>query len=89
MGMYNEVFKTCPKCGHKGYMQIMQIVLGFGGFDLDNFDTLDELTEEQLYMLHDEVRDHWFKCENNDCGDCFQLNAPNDKKELMHALFNK
>lgn len=33
MGMYNEVFYNCPKCGGTGYMQIGQIVLGFEGFD--------------------------------------------------------
>ena len=27
MGMYNEVFKTCPHCNGRGYMQIYQIVL--------------------------------------------------------------
>jgi hypothetical protein len=33
--MYNEVFDDCPHCGkHTGYLQIHQIVLGFGEFDL-------------------------------------------------------
>lgn len=35
MGMYNEVFDACPACGrHAGYLQISQVVLGFGNFDL-------------------------------------------------------
>ena len=35
MSMFNEVFDDCPNCGkHSGYLQIDQLVLGFGEFDL-------------------------------------------------------
>ncbi len=64
MGMYNEVFKICPECGKRAEMQISQIVLGFGGFDLDNYHTLEALNSEQLLTLKSEILQDNFKCAN-------------------------
>lgn len=39
--MFNEVFDVCPHCSkHSGYLQIDQLVLGFGEFDLADLATL-------------------------------------------------
>lgn len=57
MGMYNEVFKKCPKCGGRGYMQISQIVLGFGDFDLDRPSSLEDYSEAELLQLESHLRD--------------------------------
>lgn len=93
MGMFNEVFKKCPVCGGRGYMQIHEIVLGFGGFDLDDPRTLGKLTIPQLYELHgavDRPNQH-FLCD--DCQDYFTLAQANDKQiiedrdELIRAMF--
>lgn len=63
MGMYNEVFKKCPHCKDGvGYVQIGQIVLGFGGFDLDRPDSLDELTVDQLKDLKEVLKNEYFNC---------------------------
>lgn len=76
--MYNEVFYPCPSegCHGLGYMQIKpQIVLGFGGFNLLDPDTLKELSVEQLHelkaaVLEDKFRctscEHWFNPYHND-----------------------
>ncbi len=62
MGMYNEVYKTCPTCGGKGIMQITQIVLGFGCFDLDNPESItSKLNENEVRLLVNEVKENkWF-----------------------------
>jgi hypothetical protein len=101
MGMYNEVFKKCPNCKRGvGYLQIHQIVLGFGGFDLDDPDlTLDELKE-----LRDTVYGETFYCkskayniwgdESKDdeiCGLSFRLLNEKQKEErerLIQELTN-
>lgn len=62
VGMYNEVYCTCPKCGKRGYMQIEQIVLGLGGFDLNDENTLTELDEEKLIKLSNAVNQDKFEC---------------------------
>lgn len=79
MGMYNEVFDTCPQCGkHTGYMQIGQIVLGFGEFDIANlaelkrrFDRCD-LSAQNLNNLADVLEkdgDNGFRCRDDDADD--------------------
>lgn len=65
MGMYNEVFSQCPKCNGIGYMQIGQIVLGFGGFYIDKPESLaDDLDESQLKELHEKVCEGMFQCQS-------------------------
>lgn len=89
--MYNEVFKTCPKCGHLAYAQISQIVLGFGGFNLENPERIaEELTENEIIQLVACVKDTWFEC--HDCGNTFKLNEKkntNDKTDLLKKLLNE
>lgn len=63
MGMYNEIYKKCPNCTKGvGYLQIGQIVLGFGGFDLDDPTTLERLSNADLQRLLDAVRGAEFSC---------------------------
>ncbi len=86
MGMYNEVFVRCPKCSHNGYMQITQIVLGFGNFHLNNFETLRNLNEEELITLKERVLEDKFKCENKNCGNWF--NPYTEKSEIKLKLID-
>lgn len=80
MGMFNEVFKACPECGHLSLMQISQIVLGFGGFNLENPESLaKELTEGEIIKLFENIGDNYFECPN--CDHRFQLHEKsNDEK---------
>lgn len=65
MGMYNEVFSTCPDCGGNGYMQIGQIVMGFGGFNIDRPSELaEDLNETDLIELYSRVVERDFVCQN-------------------------
>lgn len=80
MGMYNEVFKSCPKCGKTCETQIPQVVLGFGGFNLDNPNCsgLKELTVRQKRELAEYVGDSTFHCQGGNrghvgCGHSFQV----------------
>jgi hypothetical protein len=67
MGMYNEVFKKCPHCPNGvGYMQIAQVVLGFGGFNLDDPSTLEDLSMQELKLLKDRIHDDTFSCRHQD-----------------------
>jgi hypothetical protein len=73
MGMYNEVFDTCPSCGkHSGYLQIAQVVLGFGNFDLSDLSTLHrryqagDLSKEDLDRLASCLEDETFYCSESD-----------------------
>lgn len=88
MGMYNDVFKKCPHCEEgTGYMQIQQVVLGFGGFNLDDPKSLNNLTLNELSELRSAVVDHYFRCigkwdpllgreeDSVGCGQAFRLNA--------------
>lgn len=87
MGMYNEVYKTCPHCQGRGYLQIHQIVLGFGNFNLDDpKDIADRLTLEQVKELKDAVHDEWFVCE--ECTTSFKLKDANDdeKMKILNSL---
>lgn len=85
MGMYNEVYKTCPHCSGRGYLQIHQIVLGFGEFNLDNLqDIADRLSLDQVKELREAVKNEWFVCE--DCTTSFKLNEGSDNDEKMKIL---
>lgn len=86
MGMYNEVFKQCPECGKYGYMQIPQIVLGFGNFYLDDITTLRDLSNEDLLQLKEYVKDGNFRCE---CGNFFNVyeKDTNGKDQFIKQLF--
>lgn len=64
--MYNEVFAPCPRCNSQVTLQISQIVLGFGGFHLDDpYSLRQELNEEEIEELYKRVREETFRCE---CG---------------------
>lgn len=101
MGMYNEVFKKCPNCGKTGYMQIPQIVLGFGGFNLDDRTTLERYSLDQLHELHIAVRGKTFHCggyspstipENNPhdgCGHHFTFLEATGKKDERTAMLRE
>ena len=90
--MYNEVYKSCPKCGQRCEIQISQIVLGFGHFNLDDTDDLSErLTEKQLRELRDAVWHEKFYCnrDREGCGSCFMLGDQDQRrKELAKELFS-
>lgn len=65
MGMYNEVYKSCAECGARCEVQIHQIVLGFGEFNLDDpEDIADKLTESQIHELRDALSEKTFSCDN-------------------------
>ena len=100
MGMYNEVWATCPECGFgQCYMQISQVVLGFGDFRLDNMSTLEGLTDDEIrtlkrYVLEDDFHcsassvhfDEEF-CEKNGCGHVFNpLKKQVSKKVRAHDI---
>lgn len=88
--MYNEVFKKCPKdnCDGFGYMQIHQIVLGFGRFNLDNPESLSkELNIEQLKELKDAVEhNRWFECET--CLETFNINTIEESVDEKINIIN-
>jgi len=86
MGMYNEVFCRCPKCGGRGYMQISQLVLGFGGFDLENYDTLRDLDIDDIMELKARIMCKDFVCDN--CGHVFNPYEDKDRELLIHKLFD-
>jgi hypothetical protein len=89
MGMFNEVFCKCPKegCNGVGYMQISQIVLGFGGFSLQSPETLEELSDSQLRQLREYIVEGHFDCDQ--CGHRFNpyLDGNRDERqELIRKL---
>ena len=86
--MYNEVFKKCPRCGGRGYLQIGQIVLGFGEFNLDDPEDLArKLSEEQMRALAERVKEEWFRCEKCERG--FLLEETRQRREqLARELFS-
>ena len=86
MGMYNEVWKRCPECGHSAYMQIPQMVLGFGNFNLDEPESIaEQLSEDEILQLFEYIKGDKFECE---CGNYFSLNEKNiDKKMKLIKKF--
>jgi hypothetical protein len=70
MGMYNEVFKKCADCGTVCTVQIGQIELGFGGYDLDDPRSTTHLSRLQKEELVDFVSGEKFLCE---CGFTFRV----------------
>jgi hypothetical protein len=77
--MYNEVLCNCPNCDGQGYLQISQIVLGFGGFNLDNPQQLMRFTIEELKRLAKAVEGEYFNCSS--CGFYFLRNEYKDLKQ--------
>jgi hypothetical protein len=67
MGMYNEVYKKCPNCDILNTIQISQIVLGFGCFDLDYGTNIEDLTQDQKHDFAKEVNKETFVC--HECGE--------------------
>lgn len=92
MGMYNEVFYPCPEnCGGYGYLQIHQIVLGFGGFYLDTrtqfcSESVIDLSNEDLLELKEAVVDELFTCEV--CKNSF-IPYPGKKKDSNNNLIEE
>jgi hypothetical protein len=89
MGMYNEVFKQCPNCKKRGreggYLQITQIVLGFGEFDLDDKFNLFHHSVSTLELLEQYIKEElsdygYFACQS--CGHTFKLwNGAEDEQK--------
>lgn len=65
MGMYNEVFKRCKSCGRTCELQIPQIELGFGGYNLDRPESYEHLSSDQKKELFESLENEEFYCE---CG---------------------
>jgi hypothetical protein len=83
MGMYNEVFKKCPSCNDYIRLCITQIVLGFGGFYLDDPKSIaEELDLDQIKQLKKCVDGEWFYCEK--CDTSFK--ASDDKGETKEKM---
>lgn len=80
MGMYNQVFKNCPDCGCQCELQIRQVVLGFGGFFLDNPSALADFTMEELTEVKEQVKDKLFYCE--ECGNNFPAVGKKQEPDL-------
>lgn len=88
MGMYNEVYKQCPRCNDQyGYLQVSQIVLGFGSFYLDDPEDLaTKLDEDQMRLLAEKIKDQWFHCPK--CKSGFLLEETHQRREsLARELF--
>jgi len=60
--MYNEVWASCPKCGEKCYIQISEVVLGFGNFDLNDLSTFDNSTDDEVRQVKELVIEEDFVC---------------------------
>lgn len=73
MGMFNEVYKSCYNCGARCEIQIPQVVLGFGGFDLDNPNSTEHLTLEQKNELAEYVNEESFYCGHDACNSSFRV----------------
>lgn len=89
MGMYNEVFKSCPHCkSGSGYMQIHQIVLGFGGFNLDNPESIArQLNKDEIVELKEAVeREGWFKCQQCDRTFPVSEQSEEDKIDILNSI---
>ncbi len=90
MGMYNEAWKACPKCGGESYVQIKpQIVLGFGGWNLDDPEGLaEELSLDELKQLQEELHEEHNKlrCKNENCGYQFYAHAAGEDRGEKERL---
>jgi len=100
MGMYNEVFAKCPKCGSRCCMQISQVVLGFGEFDLNDLSTFSDLSDSETTTVKNYVLEKDFYCNGghssswNDesevgCGNVFNplKNHTNKEERTKNILF--
>lgn len=91
MGMYNEVYKKCPNCASRCTIQISQISLGFGGFDLDDLDGLSTLSKASLEKLAHKVKSETFWClrDKGGCGHFFTVGGETneERRELAERLF--
>lgn len=93
MGMFNEVFKTCPHCKGSGYMQIPQIVDGFGGFNLDFPENIaEQLSLKEITLLKRYVeQERFFICE--DCKEGFSIieeeGVTEEKMEILKNIEKK
>lgn len=84
--MYNEVFKKCPNCRDGvGYMQISQIVLGFGNFDLDDPNSLNDLSLEELRELRSAVLQDSFACDGD--RSLWPFAEKDDSKDICRRIF--
>jgi len=80
--MFNEVWKSCPKCRRRCCVQISQIVDGFGNFNLDDPETLLEdpdLDADKLRQLEELVREEVFCCLG--CHHRFRVVPEEEQKE--------
>ena len=86
MGMYNEVFKRCPYCGGRGVMQISQIVLGFGEFNLDDpEDIASRLSQDDVCELIRMVKEeNRFRCDK--CDETFEIGEDETHDEKVKML---
>ena len=100
MGVYNEVYKKCPKCkdGY-GYCQIGAVYMGSTGFftatfRLDSLESLvEQLDEEGLRELHSRLEDQDFVCGSDPmnpegCGHSFRINdSTQNRLAIAKELF--
>jgi len=90
MGMYNEVCKSCPKCGRQMNIQISQVVLGFGNFDLDSKDSFSELDERELKQVYSFIKDETFQCYKEGCEGSWSLkNGDSLREKLLNKLIGE
>lgn len=79
MGLFNEVKKCCPDCGAQCMVQIPQVILGFGDFDLDTKNNIFDLTYEQKIELSHYVNNTNFLC--TECTRTFTIKVIVDKEQ--------
>jgi len=80
MGMYNEVYKRCPKCESLNEIQISQVVLGFGGFHLDDPESMANLDIHEKKRLKMLVEKQVFHCDN--CQNSYDVELIISKPQL-------
>jgi hypothetical protein len=81
--MFNEVYKSCPRCGTQCDIQIPQIVLGFGCFDLESLNNISELSKKDLYLLKKYIQNKTFYC---NCGYSFASQTVDNKYQIYQYL---
>jgi hypothetical protein len=84
MGMFNEIYKKCPRCGKECVGQIPQIVLGFGEFNLDDPKSISERlrTPKEFLNLMAYCSEVIFTCDVVDDGCNNNFNALSLSQEL-------